>query len=376
MNILPKKRWHVRTKDNIARVRRDEAKAAEEAKELEKRIKLADQEARTSYLRKKAQERNPQPDDLGPSVSQSNLKNEDSNLSDTLDNSSSLLAPSGHVNFFQHLEDGESNSTSNKEREDEEKKEKEEYEKKIGLLTYLGQDTEELTGEKSWWQKIPEKRDVTVDEEELDSKQRKNLDILDPLSSVRMHLGCKGVQKISEGASSKLNAHPLKKKKRKRYSSSSDTSDDEKSTSKQKSSKRKDKKKKRSKKYSKDSERDKKRKSSKHKRKRKRSNKVSSSDDSERKSDDNRKCQIKRLKHTNDEKEKQIKLERLRKERIEREQMTKARKNELLYGVSHDKKDSKAKSESSASNRKYNSQFNPQYAKQNKLDASQKYWLQ
>ena len=376
MNILPKKRWHVRTKDNIARVRRDEAKAAEEAKELEKRIKLADQEARTSYLRKKAQERKPQPDELGLSVLQSTSKNDDTNPSDTLDSSSSLLAPSGHVNFFQHLEDGESNSTSNKERENEEKKEKEEYEKKIGLLTYLGQDTEELTGEKSWWQKIPEKREVTVDEEEVNSKQRKNLDMLDPLSSVRMHLGCKGVQKISDGAISKVNTHPFKKKKRKRYSSSSDTSENEKNALKLKSSKRKDKKKKRSRKHSKDSERDKKRKSSKHKRKRKRSNKVSSSDDSERTSDDNEKSQIKRLKHSNDVNEKQIKLERLRKERIEREQVTKARKNELLYGVSHDKKDSKDKSESTVSNRKYNSQFNPQYAKQNKLDASQKYWLQ
>ena len=381
MNILPKKRWHVRTKDNIARVRRDEAKAAEEAKELEKRIKLADQEARTSFLRKKAQERKPIPEDLGLNVPPCNEEKDGEILesSDTLIRSadkSSVLAPSGHVNFFQHLEEGESTSTGNKDREDEEKKEKEEYEKKIGLLTYLGQDSHELTGERSWWQKIPEKRILQPDSEEQNDKQKTHRDMLDPLNSVRMHLGCKGVQQIAARVETKSNKHSLKKKKHKKRSSSSSTSDEERYSKSKKKYSKKGKHKKKGKKYSKDPVKEKK--ASKHKTKKKSSNTESTSEENESDSNHSKaNRQRKDTKEISEQEEKRLKLEILRMERIERENKSKVRKNELLYGTTQTaQKDPEKEALSSKSSRKYNSQFNPQFAKQNKLDASQKYWLQ
>jgi hypothetical protein len=55
-----------------------------------------------------------------------------------------------HVNLFEDLEAGETTAATNKDNEAEKKKEIEEYEKKVGILTYLGQDSQELTGERSW----------------------------------------------------------------------------------------------------------------------------------------------------------------------------------------------------------------------------------
>ncbi|XP_064641134.1 leukocyte receptor cluster member 1 homolog isoform X2 [Lineus longissimus] len=138
MNILPKKSWHVRTKKNIERVRSDEAKAAEEEKEVERRKALAEQEARIDLLRRRK---------LG----------DGSHSKDEQDRGKSEIIqfePAKHINFFEAEEEGKQ-KTTNDDYEKEKNAEKEKYEKSIGLLTYLGQSSIESQTEKTWYDALP-----------------------------------------------------------------------------------------------------------------------------------------------------------------------------------------------------------------------------
>lgn len=113
MNILHHKSWHVRNKDNIKKVRRDEAKAAEEEKDRQKKIATAESEARINFLRSKSST------DDSKIIKYDHFLNQD------------------HVNLFDREEKGISNNEKNKELEEEKKKDQEAYEKKIGALKYL-----------------------------------------------------------------------------------------------------------------------------------------------------------------------------------------------------------------------------------------------
>ncbi|XP_061447322.1 leukocyte receptor cluster member 1 [Rhineura floridana] len=159
MNILPKKSWHVRNKDNVARVRRDEAEAEAQRQKREARALLAEQEARTEFLRKKARLSAPGGDNGNLEVL-----------------SSGAEGPSCHLNLFQELEE-----SGNKEYEEEKRREKEQQEKALGILTYLGQSAAEAQTSRPWYQELPQHSMAVAKDEKLKGK-------LDPLAEMERHL--------------------------------------------------------------------------------------------------------------------------------------------------------------------------------------------
>ncbi|XP_006107337.1 leukocyte receptor cluster member 1 [Myotis lucifugus] len=188
MNILPKKSWHVRNKDNVARVRRDEAQAREEEKERERRVLLAQQEARTEFLRKKARHRNSLPELEAADVG----------------------APSsGPVDLFRELlEEGKGVTGSNKEYEEEKRQEKEKQEKALGILTYLGQSAAEAQTQPPWYQ-LPPERGAPPPGPGPDVKVKNRLD---PLLEMQKHLGKKRRHSGDHGGRSRREARPEKQR--------------------------------------------------------------------------------------------------------------------------------------------------------------------
>ncbi|CAN7991765.1 unnamed protein product [Ixodes hexagonus] len=174
MNILPKKSWHVRTKRNIDRVRKDEALAAQQEKELQRRIQLAESEARINFLRGKVQSEGFDFEKAATAQVTTDLSSE------------------GHLNFFKDIEKAERNiHATNPDHEKEKKQEKEEYEKKIGLLTYLGQSSSEAAGSKPWFAESHEERLQLSKESERKDKDAKLKDSMDPMKIMKHYVDLK-----------------------------------------------------------------------------------------------------------------------------------------------------------------------------------------
>lgn len=119
-----------------------------------------------------------------------------------------------HVNFFQDLEDGNVAHTGvNKEHEQEKKEEKEAYEKKVGYLTYLGQDTDEITGNVQWYNKKPKRLDLCKVDKEIETKVKT---FNDPLIIMKKYVETdQNISKNSKELSKKKDESPVKKHKKK-----------------------------------------------------------------------------------------------------------------------------------------------------------------
>eukprot|EP00116_Pleurobrachia_bachei_P002917 sb/3463179/ len=153
MNILPKKKWHVRTKENVARVLKDEeeARIADEAEK--QRVLKAESEARLSLLRTQSAAR----------------------YENTV-----YTQPAEHINLFSTT----ANKTGNEEKAADDKNAQKEWEIKMGALKPLGFGSAETAEEKPWYQRAPGEQPPST------AKRKRgyisnSIDLLDPISDMK-----------------------------------------------------------------------------------------------------------------------------------------------------------------------------------------------
>lgn len=296
MNILRHKSWHVRNRNNITRVRKDEEKARNEELEKDKRIALADSEKRVQILRQR-------------------LSTKSGSVATTTDVTAE--GSQSHLDIFEDFDD--KIRTKNKDHEKEVNEEKEKFEKKTGILQYLVD--KDIDSHQNWYLDSHEKRmKLTDSKEKYTEKELKDIKAKkfnDPLEDMKRYLDSMKPKKDSKSDSKlKTNKKSIESVEKIEISS-----------------KRKSKK------------------SKKHKKHKKKKRKRISSETSED-SDNNRVSDIKKIKT----------VEQLRAERLERERIERERTRALLSGKSGTQTEVVIMDER---RRTYNSQFNPDIARQN-----------
>jgi hypothetical protein len=203
MNILHHKSWHVRTRENILRVRKDEAKASAELKDKQKRVEIAESEKRLELLRSRG----------GSNSTRS------SNLVEYSQFESSSSSSHHHVNLFEQEEQGKHNEDKNVQTECDKRAEQEKYEKKIGLLKYLV-DKEDDGQQRPWLKTVglkvdhDKEKEKEKEEEEVDLKTKIKHDPLTkfPKSKSKSHGVHKSYkkEKTSSSSSSKKTIEQLR----------------------------------------------------------------------------------------------------------------------------------------------------------------------
>nr|XP_037276324.1 leukocyte receptor cluster member 1 homolog [Rhipicephalus microplus] len=232
MNILPKKSWHVRTKRNIDRVRKDEARAAQEEKELQRKIQLAVSSTATNFffplfcpavfsevfldtvkVNFLVEDCLWNPGRYGFHLvltsqveAMYNIRAREAIHFHVASHTEhhcmyyvtfqeaffmeSVLFPSP-ILFVLFLVHQRNLHSKNEDREKEKKAEQEDYEKKIGLLTYLGQSSSEASGSKPWFAESHEDRLQLHEKSEKETRDAKNKDRIDPLHLMKHYVSLK-----------------------------------------------------------------------------------------------------------------------------------------------------------------------------------------